>query len=461
MERVAGGPPTPATAGLVLLCAKDLDAAPHAFPLRDSSVVIGREPPRGGCPVRLSSVSRAHAELVRDPSGAWLIRDLESRNGTYVDGQRVTQRTFLRPHAEIRIGDALFKLVMDGIEEYRGYRLDGRIADAFEPRDTFDIIGGVAMDRVRAQIERVARSDLGVLVLGETGTGKELVARAIHRVSGRPGPFLAVNCAAVPAQLFESELFGYRRGAFSGADRDKPGILQAAGAGTVLLDEIGDMPLELQPKLLRAIEAREILPIGAVRPEHVDARFVFATHQDVERLVDAGKFRSDLYARMNTLSVALPPLRARKEDVYQLVAHFLRQRGRPDLRPDFTFMFGMCDYDWPRNVRECAAVVARAIATSDGTTLGAGDLPAEIRAHLETYGARVTASSDSVPEAPASMPAPETLMDLLARHQGNVAAVARELDKDRAQVHRMMRRHALVPDDYRPDAVRRSRGREP
>jgi len=170
------------------------------------------------------------------------------------------------------------------------------------------------------------------VILGETGTGKEVAARGIHRASGRRGSFQAINCAAIPPSLLESELFGYRRGAFSGADRDKPGLIKLADGGTLFLDEIGDMPLDAQAKLLRVLQAREVFPLGATTAEHVNIRVACATHRDLNRLVKEGKFRGDLFARLNEHVVRLPPLRERKEDVYQLARSFTARYGRPRAR---------------------------------------------------------------------------------------------------------------------------------
>ena len=203
------------------------------------------------------------------------------------------------------------------------------------------------MDRVAAELERIATSPISVLLLGESGTGKEVVARELHRLSGRRGAFRAVNCAAIPEHLFESELFGYKRGAFSGADRDKIGLLRAAHDGTLLLDEIGDMPLDAQAKLLRVLQSKEVYPVGATAPEVVDVRIVGATHRDLKRLELEERFRSDLFARLNEYQLKLPPLRDRMEDVYLLFRSFLERHGRPDLGVSFLFMTALLHYDFP------------------------------------------------------------------------------------------------------------------
>jgi DNA-binding NtrC family response regulator len=428
--------------GLVLLCAKDFERMPRVVVIRGESLTLGREPPTGGTCIPQTAVSRVHARIVRN-GPVWELEDLHSRNGTYLDGTRIN-RVELEDGALVRIGDTLFEFVADGIDDYTPY------STAFGRSSTRvpELVGGLSMERVAAQVETVAPTDLSVLVRGETGTGKELVAHALHRLSGRHGPLSSINCAAVPTHLFESELFGYRKAAFTGAERDKPGILQAADGGTVHLDEIGDMPLEAQAKLLRVLESHEVRSVGAVRAEPVDLRFVCATHQDLPALVATGRFRADLFARISAMTIVLPPLRARREDIDPLVRHFLQAAGRADLRATFGFMLGMCDYDWPRNVRECAAAVRRAVALADGPVVDVVHLPPELQTSVASYGSR-GGSSAGQDAAEGGLPGANELRRLLALHAGNVSAVARELGKDRAQVGRLIRRHAIAPGDYR------------
>src|SRR6185503_14726634 len=178
--------------------------------------------------------------------------------------------------------------------------------------------GGYQIDRLASALERVSKSEISVILLGESGTGKEVFAQQLHDWSGRKGAFQAVNCAAIPATLLESELFGYKRGAFSGADRDKTGLVRSADGGTLFLDEIGDMPPDAQAKLLRVLQSKEIVPVGAHTPERVDVRVVCATHRDLTKLQAEGRFRGDLFARLNEYSLRLPPLRERKEDIFVL-----------------------------------------------------------------------------------------------------------------------------------------------
>jgi two-component system response regulator HydG len=216
-----------------------------------------------------------------------------------------------------------------------------------------------------------------VLIDGETGTGKELVARAVHRLSRRSrGPFVAVNCAALPETLIESELFGHERGAFTGADRPHQGRFRQAHGGTLFLDEIGDMPLGLQAKLLRVLQEGEVQPLGGTRTETVDVRLVAATNRKLDELVQAGKFRSDLYYRLNVVSLRLPPLRERREDVAPLAAHFLGASGR---RFTSAAMAVLEQYPWPGNIRELENLIERLVVLKPAGDLDVADLPPEMR----------------------------------------------------------------------------------
>ncbi len=242
-----------------------------------------------------------------------------------------------------------------------------------------------ALEAVLEKIERVAPTASTVLILGETGTGKELIAKAIHNISPRyDRPFVKVNCAAIPLDLLESELFGHERGAFTGAIAQKVGRFDLADKGTIFLDEVGDIPLPLQPKLLRVLQEREFERLGSARTHHVDVRVLAATHRDLEQMVDRGEFRSDLYYRLNVFPVALPPLRARREDIPALVDYFVglysRQMGKVvDRIPEET-MAALRAYAWPGNVRELQNLIQRAVILS-----GDGVLPNPLpSSHLET-----------------------------------------------------------------------------
>jgi len=239
--------------------------------------------------------------------------------------------------------------------------------------------GSTALRQAVDKLVQAAASDLTILVVGESGTGKELAARLVHLNSTRnKGPFVAVNCSAFPHDLLESELFGHRRGAFTGAVRDHEGRFVRAHGGTLFLDEIGDLPLTLQPKLLRVLEDAEVDPLGASSPVRVDVRLVAATHRDLPSMVDDGTFRRDLYYRLNVIPVTLPPLRERSEDIPELVRHLAARRGHPDLVVDDGVAQKLISYAWPGNVRELDNLVARWVLVAGNRTITEDDLPAEI-----------------------------------------------------------------------------------
>src|ERR1700733_6641319 len=300
---VGGSPDSVSRPGLVLLYARNFEQFQPAYPFHKPGVVIGRDATADVC-VPEQAVSRQHARISFDGT-RWVLTDLGSRNGTMVDGVFVTHDVELEHLHEIRVGDALFKFVATGAEGYAAYHIDGRVLGTPRGGAITGLVGGWQMNVIAADFERIAPTQLSCVILGETGTGKEVAARELHRASGRRGSLQAINCAAIPHNLLESELFGYRRGAFSGADRDKPGLIKMADGGTLFLDEIGDMPLEAQAKLLRVLQAHEVFPLGATTPEHVNIRVVCATHRDLYQYVSDGKFRGDLFARLNEHVVRL------------------------------------------------------------------------------------------------------------------------------------------------------------
>ncbi len=446
-------------AGLVVLYAPGNPPLPSVYLLSPELTVLGREP-GVGIWLDVNAVSRRHASIRRE-GGQWVMRDLGSRNGTIVEGSFV-QETSLEPNVEVRIGDVIFKFVETGASMYRGYRFDGQM-EAGARRQAVHastLLGGAQMDRIAASLERIAPTMLSVIIRGESGTGKEVAAREVHRLSGRRGPFVAVNCAAIPATLLESELFGYRKGAFSGADRDKVGLIKAAHGGTLFLDEIGDMPPEAQAKLLRVLQSREVMPVGATSAEPVDVRVVCATHRDLAGRLSSGDFRGDLYARLNEYEVTLPPLRERKEDIFLLARALLLRHGRPELTFSFGFMVGLLHYDWPFNVRELEACMKRAIALSTGSTLEATQLPDALHEAMAAYGQRqepraskppgdLASTAQSLAPVGRGAPSESELRALLQAYRGNVAAVGRALGKERMQIHRWMKRYSIEVDEYR------------
>ncbi len=276
-----------------------------------------------------------------------------------------------------------------------------------------------AMESVLKVAQKVAQSDATVLIEGESGTGKEVLARAIHQASPRrKGPFVAVNCPSIPENLLESELFGHVRGAFTGALRDKPGKFELAKGGTVFLDEIGDLKLDLQAKLLRVLQEREIERIGDTKPRPIDVRIIAATHRDLRQLVQEGRFREDLYYRLSVVPLVIPPLRERKEDIPYLVDHFLAKYGGKQFRVTKQAMRVLLDYDWPGNVRELENAVHRAIVLTSGNVIDVDALPP----HL-------LSSPSAVEEKPVSLEAIEraAILAALEKHNWNKTRAAEEL----------------------------------
>ena len=295
--------------------------------------------------------SRLHAEVWREGPIATL-RDLSSRNGVFVNGKR-TQLAPLRPGDVVRIGEwvALFDY-LESEEAPSGFQ-------AIAP----EWYGGGALAAVADKARRAAVSDLPIVVLGETGTGKEGICRAIHDWSGRPGPFNAVNCAALPAELAEAELFGYRKGAFTGAERAGLGQFRAAHQGTLLLDEVTDLPLGVQAKLLRVLEERVVRPIGETQAIPIDVRVVAATQHSLDQAVAERRFRPDLLSRLDGCTLKLPPLRERRADIPLLFQQLIRDRsggGLPDISARMVEQLLL--YDWPLNVRELVFLVRRLLA---------------------------------------------------------------------------------------------------
>jgi len=456
--------PTPETSlpGLVLLYAPNFEQFAPAYPFYTGEVVLGRDAACSVC-IPEQAVSRQHSRIFRpgELGTPFRIADLGSRNGTLVNGSYIHDRV-LQDGDEIRIGDAIFKFVAEDATGYVPYRLDGAMRGRRLAENTPELVGGYRIDTIAADIERIAPTELSCVVLGETGTGKEVVARALHRLSGRKGSFQAINCAAIPQNLLESELFGYRRGAFSGADRDKPGLIKLADNGTLFLDEIGDMPLDAQAKLLRVLQAKEVFPLGATTAEKVDIRVACATHRDLHQHVKEEKFRGDLFARLNEHTVRLPPLAERKEDIYLLARAFAARYGRPEVGLSFSFMLALLHHDWPFNVRELESCIKRGLALTQGAPLDAKHLPDAIAFAMKSYGVKETTGTTApmaldretalpAPSAPVQKAAPDEdeLRALLAKHQGNVAAVGRELGKERMQIHRWLKKYGIDLDAYR------------
>jgi len=322
-----------------------------------------------------------------------------------------------------------------------------------------------AMRSLHTLLSQVAARDLTVLLTGETGTGKELAARAVHAESPRKAkPFVAVNCGALPADLVESELFGHAKGAFTGATLAKAGLFEEAHGGTLFLDEMGDLPLPVQVKLNRALQEKEVRRVGTTVPVKVDVRVVAATHRELAAEVAAGRFREDLYYRLNVVTVRLPALRERREDIPLLAMHFLARAGRPELEgfaPEA--LRALTAYAWPGNVRQLENAVARAVAVAQGRRIGVDDLPSELSGGRAagTGGAQV----GRIPaEALVKLPyreavdsardtvSREYLSALMQEFGGNVTHAAERAGMERESLHRLLKRYGVRSDDFkRPD----------
>lgn len=288
-----------------------------------------------------------------------------------------------------------------------------------------------AMDGLRATITKVARSQAPVYILGESGVGKELVARTIHGQSARAaGPFVPVNCGAIPSELMESEFFGHKKGSFSGAHADKPGLFQAAHGGTLFLDEVAELPLQMQVKLLRAIQEKSIRPVGAATEVPVDVRILSATHKDLGDLVEDGRFRHDLYYRINVIELRVPPLRERRSDLPQLAASILarlaRTHGRPTPLLAPSALEAMGTYHFPGNVRELENILERALALAEGDTIGASDLRLPQQGVPRHGGAPVAAHEEAVVDLPAGSGALPSYIEQMER-----TAIQKALEENR------------------------------
>ncbi|HMI30882.1 MAG TPA: sigma-54 dependent transcriptional regulator [Candidatus Limnocylindrales bacterium] len=301
-----------------------------------------------------------------------------------------------------------------------------------------------ALEQVRAEIGKVAKSDAKVLITGESGAGKELVARAIHLASARArGPFEKLNCAALPKDLVESELFGYEKGAFTGAAQMKRGRLEAADRGTLFLDEVGDMSLDTQAKFLRAIETGEIERLGGTRTIQVDARIVAATNKNLSEEIQAGRFREDLFYRLSVVPIHVQPLRARREDVPILIQHFMsrfgQEHGRSLRRIGPEAVERLARYSWPGNVRELKNLIERLLIMTEGESIGLAEVEAALPADTEEEPvSEIRAARDRAER--------DAILTTLRQCSWNVTEAAKRLGMDRGYLHRKIKRYGLVRD---------------
>jgi transcriptional regulator of acetoin/glycerol metabolism len=376
-----------------------------------------------------------HARLVVS-GGRWLLEGVGA--GVTVNGLR-THRTQLVEGDLVTVGETVLRFREEPVSSPLDIDAD---ADALRPP-----AGGLgtfypALARSFDDLAQLAPTATPILLCGETGTGKEVVARATHTLARRPGHFVAVNCGALPATLIESELFGYRKGAFSGATEDRLGLIRGADGGTLFLDEIGDLPLASQAALLRVLQEREVMPLGGGRPVPIDIKLVCATHHDLRALIEQGRFRRDLYARLAGFSVCLPALRDRRDDLGLLIAAILR-RLAPDggsLRLTAAASHALLAHDWPHNIRELDTALGVALALARGGPIDLAHLPEAVRTPRTS-----TRAAAGLAEAARR----DQLEAMLRQHRGNISAIARLTSRSRMQVHRWLKRYQLSPRDFR------------
>ncbi len=413
------------------------------------------------------TVSRYHCAIRQEDTGYVLV-DLRSTNGTFINNVRIREG-FLTPGSTIQVGQS--KLKFNAREE--------KVDVVPSERDRLGgIIGGHArMREMYAIIEKIAPTATTMVIEGQTGTGKEVVAQTIHQLSPRAqGPLIVFDCGAVPPNLIESELFGHEKGSFTGAVMTRQGLFEMADGGTLFLDELGELPTDLQPKLLRVLEQREIRRVGSSKPIKVDVRIIAATNRDLEEDVKAGRFRQDLFFRLSVVRIRLPPLAERTDDIPLLVNHFLTSQTynlRPDGSPRVTGVSPaalecMEAYAWPGNVRELVNAVERAVSFCDGDVIEPADLPDHIRDASPGYTA--TATAEARPRAHAGSDSPprpsgdlvsgdltfkdakeqwvstferDYIISLLRRHNGNISHAAREADIDRKYFRKLMKKYEI------------------
>ena len=400
------------------------------------------------------AVSGTHFEIVSRDDG-YRLRDLDSTNGTFVGDLRVRE-VYLKPGTTFRVGHS----------DLRFLPTSEIVEIALSEKDRFDraIGSSLRMREIFAVLEKVAPSDLTVMITGETGTGKEVIARAIHNHSPRKNkPFVVLDCSAIPKDLIESTLFGHEKGSFTGAIGQHRGAFEQAQGGTIFLDEIGELDLGLQPKLLRVLEQRELKRVGGDRTVKFDARVIAATNRDLRQMVSTGTFREDLYFRLSVIHLDLPPLRERPDDVPALVETFLRELGERSgrsLRVSAEAMQALCGYAWPGNVRELRNVVERAASLGEGPLLerrdflfgrdrepspsSRGSAPATDGAS-SSFTAAMTPGLDFKAAKQKVVDAFEVvyLRELLARHEGNITRSAQEAGLTRYHLRELLKRHGL------------------
>ena len=423
-----------------LWCVVSASAGVRSVPISETgALTIGRS---DTCDIVVAdeSASRRHAIL-----RARTIEDLGSRNGTVVAGRRLLpgESVPIDVGVVIEIGTAMLLI-------HRG----PPVIEPGPPTVGGPVIVDPTMQRLYAMLDVVAPSTLPVLLLGETGTGKEVFASELHgRSARRKQPFLRLNCASLSGSLLESELFGYERGAFTGATQAKPGLFEAGHGGTVFLDEVGELPLETQAKLLRVLDGGEVLRLGSVKPKMVDVRWVAATNRDLGVLAQAGSFRSDLFYRLNGISITIPPLRRRSNDILPLAERFTREaslrEGRAAMRLSDVTRQALLAYPWPGNVRELKSVIDRAVVLAAGPSTGGAILPDHLLLPMHPMSAPEPSPMASIlpplpPDATGTPLEREQLLEALQRTGGNQTEAAKLLGVARRTLINRMEKYGLA-----------------
>ncbi len=448
----ARGAPPPLRRRTLLVMTEDA-VVPHPLPAR-GAVTLGRGRD-ADLRVDQPSLSRRHLRIDLDDQRL-TVTDLDSANGTTLRGVRLPAGVAVEVAANEPLGAGDVTLV---IQELRAVASAPGAPAAAAPSGRLTgprvdpIILDAAMQRLHGVATRVARGTIAVLLVGETGTGKEVLAELVHRASPRAaGPLVRINCAALSESLVESELFGHERGAFTGAQRDRPGLLEAADGGTAFLDEIGEVPLPVQAKLLRVLEEGQLMRVGASAPRAIDVRFVAATNRDLEAEIDAGRFRRDLYFRLSGAVLAIPPLRERRAELEPLAQRFAAEAargvGRPAPRLSAAALDALHRHAWPGNVRELRNVIERAVLLADGATLEvehlALDAPAAAASAPEGAAARAPGPAPGAPLAE-QLAALEhqRILDALEQSGGNQTRAAELLGMPRRTLIKRLEQYGV------------------
>ena len=474
-----------------------LDGKPTTIHLRKCRIVTQQKSPRrewifehglitigslddNNLVIKDDTVSRNHAQIIQQDD-CYIIRDLDSTNGTWINQVRIRE-AYLSPGCLLRFGNS----------EFIFQPLDEEVAVEPLNEEKFgDIIGGnVKMREIYGILEKIATTNSTVVIEGETGTGKEVIAHTLHKMSLRSKkPFVVFDCGAVPESLIESELFGHEKGSFTGAIMTRQGLFELAQGGTIFLDELGELSLELQPKLLRVLEQREVRRVGAAKAIPVDVRVIAATNRKLEDEVRNNRFREDLFYRLSVVRIFLPPLRDRMDDLPLLVKHFLKNSSfNRDLNANLKLrsisrqaLNAMTHYSWPGNVRELLNVVERACSLADGDCIELSDLPDHIACHLSEDFNDIPETSKSV-EPPADLASNtempripttseplgadylnasfkeakeawlsrfegEYIRALITRNNFNISQAAREAGVDRKYLRKLMKKYGIVNSD--------------